>query len=86
MKCQMFIGRLVSRPCGKDIHNQCTQCTQSVCNDHFEAEKNLCSRCAGDEVTIGMIKVSDLLSFEIEELKIFDSDKQFDVSQEYLDS
>ena len=86
MKCQMSVGRLVSRPCGKDSEFQCPQCGIFICLDHFNIEQKLCLICVGDEIPSGIINVSDLLSFDVEELKIFDSDKQFDVSQEYLDS
>ena len=87
MKCSINISRLISRQCGKEKHTECPQCAESVCRDHFDAEKQICRICSEEiEFIDPMLEMSALLSFDIEELRIFDADKQFDVAPDYLDS
>ena len=87
MKCSINIGRLISKQCGKEKYAECPQCTEIVCTEHFNSEKQICRICSMEiEFIDPMLEISDLLSFDIEELRIFDANKQFDVAPDYLDS
>ena len=55
--------------------------------EHFDEENNMCVICSGKlDVSKGMLDMDELLHFEQEELRVFDTEKHFDVTYEYLDS
>ena len=87
MKCEVMVGQLISRPCGKKATITCPECSINVCDEHFDEENNTCVLCSGKlDVSKGMLDIDDLLHFEQEELRVFDTEKHFDVTYEYLDS
>ena len=87
MKCEVIVGQLISRPCGKKAAISCPECSFGVCEDHFDAEQKMCVSCSGVlEVSKGMMDIDELFHFDQEELRVFDTEKHFDVTYEYLDS
>ena len=87
MKCEVMVGQLISRPCGQKAANSCPQCSLKICDEHFDKEKNICVSCSGElPLSKGMLDIDELLHFEQEELRVFDTEKHFDVTYEYLDS
>ena len=87
MKCEVMVGQLISRPCGKKATVTCSECSANVCEEHFDEEKNMCVSCSGKlDVSKGMLDIDELFHFEQEELRVFDTEKHFDVTYEYLDS
>ena len=87
MKCEIIVGQLISRPCSKKAEISCPQCSLHVCLSHFDEEKDLCVSCGGEQKeSKGMLDIEELLHFDQEELRVFDTEKHIDVAYEYLDS
>ncbi|MAA77712.1 MAG: hypothetical protein CL916_00510 [Deltaproteobacteria bacterium] len=87
MKCEVMVGQLISRPCGMKTTLSCPECSLNVCSEHFDEERKMCVSCSGElNISKGMLDMDELLHFEQEELRVFDTEKHFDVTYEYLDS
>jgi hypothetical protein len=76
--CPIYIGRLVSHPCGRKTSRACPACRRPVCERHLAAADDArCVQCAGAYTPPpAPIRVGDeeMFAFTADELAVFDGD------------
>jgi hypothetical protein len=74
--CQIYIGRLVSHPCGRKTSLHCAACRRAVCNRHIDPGGVRCAQCAGRYAPPpAPIRVTEeeMFAFSPEEISTFDA-------------
>lgn len=75
--CQLYIGRLVSHPCGRKTAMLCPSCRRAVCDRHLARPGDpRCGQCAGvytpPQAPI-QVSQEEMFAFAPEEIAAFDA-------------
>lgn len=79
-RCEIFIGVLVSHPCGARAVVRCPGCSRPICKHHLhERNPAQCVQCAGvyePPVASTTVDLDELVSFTSDEFAVFDQAQQ----------
>ncbi|MEL6182305.1 MAG: hypothetical protein AAFS10_25335 [Myxococcota bacterium] len=75
-RCQMYVGRLISHPCGLKAKARCASCGQPFCRDHLVSLTDpICLQCAGRYTPPDAhhrVTFEEMFDFDEHEIKAFE--------------